>query len=61
MPVTVISLTQYACLLHWSCTHTLRYVCAAAAPVDKDEWLRGTYYDQQKKKTVVTKVTKKAE
>ncbi|GAB4824114.1 hypothetical protein N2152v2_011160 [Parachlorella kessleri] len=32
----------------------------AAAPVDKEEWLRGTYYDQQKKKTVV-KVTKKAE
>jgi hypothetical protein len=32
----------------------------AAAPVDKDEWLKGTYYDQQKKKAA-GKATKKAE
>lgn len=30
------------------------------APVDKDEWLKGTYYDQQKKKAAA-KTAKKAE
>lgn len=32
----------------------------AAAPVDKDEWLKGTYYDQQKKKAAA-QAAKKAE